>query len=447
MTLPLPNAAGTAADDGELRPGVRRRRPRPKAKASAAASRETGESAPDDSAAPGREEDHRSSDGPEDAGTQIDSYDASAESRDADDEGAAPATQEERAEASVGDLGDESDIETSEAEEGFDSTILTSEAGAGFDKRPGSSNESAAEARDVTAQRLDSEEPAATAAPSNDDVVELHGQRLKRVSPRQMRLQQRKAAPPPPLEIPEPPVNDGGGDLPDEEEDEERREGVTIGDIEPADGEDFPDTAGRGPPRNLADICATYPIGNGLHSVRIERKRPEMYMQIPCAGVLGEIDRPITEREFRNSFGGGTYELIVYGPDPRGKHDPITGQPIIKALTKPIQLRVPGNPSPETLTGADFLSPPGKRSPMFPSQFDPAGRRLPTSADAAMHRDSVALAQSLLREERQEKAELRREIAQGNTSGVKPVIDAVLETAALGTEILRKELTHTRELA
>lgn len=274
------------------------------------------------------------------------------------------------------------------------------------------------------------------------EVVELRGQRLRRISPRQMRLEQRRKHPPV-LDVPEPPVNTAHGDEPAEEElDENRREGISIGEIVPEDGEQFPDTAGRGPPRTLTDICAAYPIGNGLHYIRVERTRPEMYLQTPCAGVLGEITRPMTEAEFRVFFGGNRYELVVYGPDPRGKCDPTTGQPIIKALTKPIHIRVPGNPSPETLTGFD---PTSKRSPMFPSSFE-RGQRLPTSADASIHRDSLSMATNLIREERAEKAALRAELNQGSTGQLKPVIDAMKETAHHGTETLREELRHAREL-
>lgn len=285
------------------------------------------------------------------------------------------------------------------------------------------------------------------------DVVELNGQRLRRVSPRQLALQKRREAKPPPPAAPEeddivigePRVN-ARGELPDESGPEDRREGVTVSEIEAADGLEFPDTAGRGPPRTLTDVFAAYPIGNGLHYVRVERLKPEMYLGVPCAGYMGDLNRPMTEGEFRLFYGGGRYELCVYGPDPRGRADPITGQPIIKALTKPITVRVPGNPTSETLAG-DLT--PGKRTGMFPPSPFEGGRRGPpaTTADASIHRDSLHLAQNLIQEERREKNELRRELQQGATKTVEPIVEAVRGTAKEGMDLLRSELDRTRAAA
>jgi hypothetical protein len=300
-----------------------------------------------------------------------------------------------------------------------------------------------------------SAEDAATvnAATSHAEVVELNGQRLRRVSPRQMALEKRRneRPPPPPPSPPrretvieELPVNNGHGDVPDEDAHEARREGMTISEIEPSDGEAFPDTAGRGPPRTLADVCALYPIGNGLHHVRVERIKPEVYGNVPCAGFMGNLVKPMSEYDFRLFYGGGRYELVVYGPDPRGRHDPVTDQPIIKALTKPIYLRIPGSPTQETLVGAPD---PGKRTGMFPSPFgNERHRPPPTSADASIHRDALGLAQTLIREERAEKKELQRELhSGGGRNDVGPVVDAVRDASKEGMGVLRDELKRTRE--
>jgi hypothetical protein len=298
-------------------------------------------------------------------------------------------------------------------------------------------------------RQLTLEAPAAAPPPADEtpsepaDVVEQDGQKLRRISPRQMKIRERqerkKAAEPPPAP-PETPIHTAYSPEPDEEDEPELRESMSFGEIEPAEGEEFPDTAGRGPPRNLTDICATYPLGNGLHYIRVERQKPQMYLGVPCAGFLGEIRRPTTEREFQGRYGGGTYKLIVYGPDPRGRHDPVTTQPIIKALTKEIPFIVPGLPARATIGGMAE-----GRSDM--QMYDRGRGSLPaTSAEAAIHRDALHVTHEMLKEERNERRTIEAE-ARRAPAVAEPIVGAIREAAKETSDILRDQLADERRRA
>jgi len=94
-------------------------------------------------------------------------------------------------------------------------------------------------------------------------------------------------------------------------------------------------------PRSLEDVYAYWPIGDGEHYVTVERKQPKSYNGVPCAGYLGMVRKRLSVRAFQEMFGGREYELCVYGPDPGGRQDEITGEPVIKRLSKPIKVTVP----------------------------------------------------------------------------------------------------------
>lgn len=231
-----------------------------------------------------------------------------------------------------------------------------------------------------------------------------------------------------------------------EEQDPERRESMTIGEIEPEDGEVFPDTAGRGPPKNLTDICATYPLGDGRHYIRVERVKPTVFFNMPCSGWLGDIYEAVTEAEFRRKYGGGIYELIVYGPDPRGRTNPQTDDPIIKALTKAVKLTVPGKPNPATITGGRGDS---RSDEVEPGLFDRSrfgGRGLPpTSAEASIHRDGISFAQGLVTEERRKNETLEKEQRDRAEREATQVVMAVKEATAALQKRLEAEIETERQ--
>ena len=57
------------------------------------------------------------------------------------------------------------------------------------------------------------------------------------------------------------------------------------------------------------------------------------------------IRRKMKPEQFARTYGGLKYELTLYGPPKRGPQvDPMSGEPITRALTKPITVTMPGSP-------------------------------------------------------------------------------------------------------
>ncbi len=258
----------------------------------------------------------------------------------------------------------------------------------------------------------------------------------------------------------EPPDSDpawtSDSDVPPLENDPRMRRKPTVLDpIEAADGVDFPDTAGRGPPRNLTDASSLYfsAFPSGQVFIRVERIKPEISKGVRTAGYLGRIWHPMTEDEFEGRFGGGVYQLQVYGPDPRGKRDTFTGQPIIKALTKPFHQSFWGDPliAPdldEARSPAmhEFWSPTQGRGggPQRPPRPPPP----PTSAEAQMHGQALTFAERALRDERNENREHRNKVTSQQTdpaSVLNPVLGVVRDTATATVDAMREQATHTKD--
>lgn len=94
-------------------------------------------------------------------------------------------------------------------------------------------------------------------------------------------------------------------------------------------------------PRTLDDVYSYWPVGDGQHYVTVERKQPRSHNGVPCAGHLGKFSKRLSVRAFQERFGGREYELCVYGPDPSGRQDEITGEVSVKRLSKPFKITVP----------------------------------------------------------------------------------------------------------
>ena len=96
-------------------------------------------------------------------------------------------------------------------------------------------------------------------------------------------------------------------------------------------------------PRTLDDIMARFPFdGSGQYYIYVERKFPAQHEGISCNGRQKNITERMSFEEFCVEYGGGDYQLIVYGPPVRGGlRDPKTGNVIPKSLTKAIRFYVP----------------------------------------------------------------------------------------------------------
>jgi len=211
-------------------------------------------------------------------------------------------------------------------------------------------------------------------------------------------------------------------EIPPTEIDPRMRTNSTLGVVQPSDNEDL---VGWKQPRNLRDVYARYSIGDGQHFIRVERVDPKVYQGIPCAGFLGEIREPMAEAQFSSFYGGRTYSMQVYGPDPKGRRDAASGLPVIKSKTEPFRYTVPLFPP--NLAMLPGTSPSKGESttmmpfaPGFPNQHMPA-----TPADAAMHKTNIDFMGTLLRARDEENKELRRRAEQVQAAPNKDVLEIV----------------------
>lgn len=115
--------------------------------------------------------------------------------------------------------------------------------------------------------------------------------------------------------------------------------------------EEVQDFVGDRPvPATLDDLMSIAPIGDGQYYISVERRHPKVWGGVACAGMLRPITRYLTTSAFKNLYGGGEYQLILYGPPKQGGvYDPETRRVRPKALTKPVRFLVPLDQYPPTL--------------------------------------------------------------------------------------------------
>jgi hypothetical protein len=256
---------------------------------------------------------------------------------------------------------------------------------------------------------------------------------------------------------PAPVVSTTADQVPPTESDPRRRTHMSIGPIKPVEGEDL---VGVAAPKTLQDIYARWPIGDGQHYLRVERVQPKVWQQLPVAGYLAEIKEPITEEQFQRFFGGKEYAVTLYGPDPKGRQDPNTGLPVIKAKTDPIKIHVPMLPPNLAVlpaakpTKKEEVEQMGQHNP-FATLFGAGQAGVPmTPADATMHRTTMDFMGGILKRGEDESRELRRELdKRGNMSDGalrvigdtnKAAMDASARAAEAREKVLNEQLSEAR---
>lgn len=249
-------------------------------------------------------------------------------------------------------------------------------------------------------------------------------------------------------------------DVPPNDLNPRRRDGMTIGRI--AELETPPDVLGNERdrnPRTLMDLYNRWPVGDGEHYIRVERTQPKQWQQIACSGYLGDIREPLSEKKFQQYFGGREYELTLYGPDPSGRTDQITGLPRIKALTNPIKITVPVLPPNIAVLPAMQTNAEAKQEAQMSQPWNPFSASAPTGApttpaDAQVHKSNVDLVTNVLKMTQEENKELRKH---RESDGVganknllewqKEVLEGVRRDSDARERILRDELAEARRLA
>lgn len=70
-----------------------------------------------------------------------------------------------------------------------------------------------------------------------------------------------------------------------------------------------------GRPQTLEDLYAVHPdIGGGGKHLRVHRMEPQRWGGTTISGYLGDVWRQITMDEFKETYGGGRYKVLVMGP-------------------------------------------------------------------------------------------------------------------------------------
>ncbi len=135
----------------------------------------------------------------------------------------------------------------------------------------------------------------------------------------------------------------GHREVPSEER-PDRRDGPSMGQVKMIfDDPEVPDQSDERI-RSLEDLMARFPFMGPLgdYFIRVDRKAPKTYLGMQCTGVLRKIVDVLSYEQFVEMYGGGEYELTVYGPPRTGGFlDPATGKVRKKALTQPIRFTVP----------------------------------------------------------------------------------------------------------
>lgn len=246
-------------------------------------------------------------------------------------------------------------------------------------------------------------EPAAPAPPE----VEKDGQRLRHTTAPEARARRRRIVSPRPQQEEKPDrmaeVIARHPEEPDPSEAEHE-------DVEPPPMEPRPElreemtatpialTDEPQPPRTFDDLMS-FDLGAD-YFVHVVRKEPKALGGVRCDGDQKPIRQRMSSADFAKLYGGLTYELTLYGPPKRGiKFDPSTGNPIVRPLTKPIRVTMPGVP-PNLQMAIGFEEDEDMTTPVQAGN----GRRLgtATTADARIHETDLEHAREMdTRRERQ----------------------------------------------
>lgn len=165
----------------------------------------------------------------------------------------------------------------------------------------------------------------------------------------------------------------------------------------------------------LVDLFTLFPKLDGINwYIHVNRKEPKIGYGMTLRGVQRQIDRVLSYQEWQAIYGGGVFELIVYGPPRNGKVLNTHGVIPPCRMTEPFIFNFPGPPSTE---GLNFD--PGDPDPMNPALAESQLPRRPMTigeagvegkkVDGALEREKRA--ESREETERKEKERMLKEQA------------------------------------
>lgn len=284
-------------------------------------------------------------------------------------------------------------------------------------------------------------------APQDDGLERVVGKHLKREEQEQQQLDE---------EVEDlsrrPDVYAGSSPVPPVETEPERRPMATMGSVRFTEAAGVPDLVEGGrKPRTLEDLLSMFPIGDGQYRIRVERKKPKEWGGYPCMGVQKSIRRPLSTEQFRREYGGGEYQLVVYGPPRRGgQYDPATRKLREKALTEEIPLTLSWAPPYGVPPQPDAAFDPEEESAFWESEneadmlyaqpFRPTGRMgmgSATPADAKIHESDLQHEREMADRRAAQEREMREEAAR-TAANIHPVLETVQASNFRMFELLRE---------
>jgi hypothetical protein len=228
-----------------------------------------------------------------------------------------------------------------------------------------------------------------------------------------------------------------------------RRPHATMsGQVEEADDAPAPPADWDGQFRTLEDLLWRFPIGDGSRQyyLHVTRVKPTLFDGKQIHGVLRPTYDRISHGDFVEIYGGGIYNLMVYGPPARRNllnHATSTGAPRPRPMLKsPVTYTVPWD-----IDAGGY--PPNVDAAWVHDEFGETGEMLntrsfqrpPGSADAAIHRTNLEHKER--RELRdQERREREREQRKLEANGA---ISAIREAHQESVQVLREQLQEKEQ--
>jgi len=273
--------------------------------------------------------------------------------------------------------------------------------------------------------------------------------------------------------VPRPPaVHTPDATVPPDEPDPARRAGMTVGPIALTAASYDPDEQvppearaaeyeapdlSDGTLRTIEDLNARFDFdGSGQFYIMVNRQKPTHRNGVLTHGRMRNITTALTHEEFCEYYGGGQYQLIVYGPPARGRlTDPFTGKVKPKALSKPISVFVAyegdGGREPNPLAALEF-SHDGDMEMMRPlggsdMESQLLRRRTNNLADAKMLETSTQKELTMDQRNREDQREDRRERREQEVSALGVLKDTASDTIRVLEQQLKEARDETRRLA
>ncbi len=204
-------------------------------------------------------------------------------------------------------------------------------------------------------------------------------------------------------------------------------------------------------PETLIDLFNLFPLINGVDwFIHVKRKAPVQAYGMKITGPQRAITRPLSYTEWESIYGGGTFELIVYGPPKTGNVLDHQGRIQPRRLTDPFLFEFPGPPNTEGLVHR------GEEDLMNPSAFieGQLPRRPQTHAEGKVEeaRIEVAAQRELRGETRAEKEQAKAEkLQQEQVNAQAAMMTKFMEmqdkAAARESQLRSEQIERERELA